>query len=166
MKICQSQCKYGVESRTSIKLSRIIPELAVIMDLEAEDYSSAILEIVRKLAHSNLLEDADLCGADVLKRESSFTTCLPGGIALPHARTAGVSHLVSAIALSRNGVLNADGCSRTNIFILTLSPVDARQPYLQYISRIGELLLQEKNIDSILNARTPEELRNIFINGN
>ena len=72
MKTCQLQCKYGVESRTSIKLSRIIPESAVIMDLEAEDYSSAIFEIINKLAHSYLLEDADLCGADVLKRERVF----------------------------------------------------------------------------------------------
>ena len=133
------------------------------MDLKAEDFSDAVKEIIRKLAQSHLLRDEMLCLADVLKRESVFSTCMPGGIAMPHARTNGVSRLISAIAVSRKGIANADGTELTRIFVLTLSPEESGQPYLQYISHIGKLLIKAENTERIRQAQTPDELRNIFL---
>ncbi|MBO5689093.1 MAG: cation:proton antiporter [Lentisphaeria bacterium] len=149
--------------KTSIKLAGILPKEAVIMDLEAEDFSDAVKEIIRKLAQSHLLRDEMRCLADVLKRESVFSTCMPGGIAMPHTRTNGVSRLISAIAVSRKGIANADGTELTRIFVLTLSPEESGQPYMQYISHIGKLLIKAENTDRIRQAQTPDELRNIFL---
>ena len=73
-------------------------------NVEAADTESAIKEIIEKLTGSHLLRDAKLCEDDVFKREKVFSTCIPGGIALPHARTAVVSRLLSTIAISRKGV--------------------------------------------------------------
>jgi len=151
------------EKRPEIKLENIIPSSAVIVEIESKDYIPALKEIINRLAESHLLKDADLCCEDVLKRESAISTCIPGGIALPHGRTAGVSRLISAVAVSRDGVPNGNGDDRTKIFVLTLSPLNLDQPYLQYISHIGKLLSREDNIRDALAARTPEELRNIFV---
>ena len=52
------------------------------------------------------------------------------------------------------------------IFVLTLSPLEADQPYLQYISHVGKLLANEQNIPRIMAAETAEELRKIFIGSN
>ncbi len=155
----------NIESKSIIKLDRIIPSAAVITELEATDFASALQEIIGKLAESHLLKDAKLCEEDVFKRESIFSTCIPGGIALPHARSTGVSRLISAVAVSKKGVEASDGSGKINIFVLTLSPMKADQPYLLYISQIGRLLSQDKNISKILSAENPVELRNIFING-
>ena len=155
----------NIENKNVIKLDRIIPSTAVITDLEATDFDSALREIIGKLSESHLLKDAKLCEEDVFKRESIFSTCLPGGIALPHARSLGVSRLISAVAVSKNGVDANDGSGKINIFVLTLSPIKADQPYLLYISQIGRLLSQDKNISKILAAENPVKLRNIFING-
>ena len=52
------------------------------------------------------------------------------------------------------------------IFVLTLSSPETDQPYLQYIARIGRLLIKEKNIKQILQAASPAELRTIFVDQN
>jgi mannitol/fructose-specific phosphotransferase system IIA component (Ntr-type) len=152
------------EKKSAIKLDRIVPLSAIIMDLEAEDSFSAIKEIVNKLAESHLLRDKDTCRDDLLKREQISSTCIPGGIALPHARSTGVSRMVSAIAISKKGVAASDGSNeKTNIFVLTLSPIGSDQPYLQYISQISRALMKEKTTELILNAKTPAELRDVFL---
>ena len=96
----------------------------------------------------------------------NISTCIPGGIALPHARTAGVSRLISAIAVSKNGIPSGDGREKMKFFVLTLSSPETDQPYLQYIARIGRLLIKEKNIKQILQAASPAELRRIFVDQN
>ena len=150
--------------KSEIKLARIIPASAVITDLKATDQTSAIKEIIAKLADSHLLRDALLCEEDVFKRERAFPTHIPGGIALPHARTTGVSRLVSAIAISKAGIMADDGSEKINVFVLTLSPEESEQPYLQYISHIGRLLANGENMEKILNVDSAEELRKIFLN--
>ena len=158
--------KTAADKNPELKIDRIIPPSAVIVNLHSESYFDAINEIIAKLANSHLLKDADLCARDVFKREEVFSTCIPGGIALPHARTAGVSRLISAIAVSKNGIPSGDGREKMKIFVLTLSSPETDQPYLQYIARIGRLLIKEKNIKQILQASSPAELRTIFVDQN
>ena len=150
--------------KIGIRLDRVIPEEAIIMDLEAKDNISAIKEIIRKLSNAGFLNDPALCEEDVLKREAVFSTCIPGGIALPHTRTAGVERLISAIAISRTGCTSGDGSyGLTHVFVLSLSPIGHDQPYLQYISHIGKILAKNENIQRIMDAKNSPELRNIFV---
>lgn len=147
-----------------LRLDRVIPESAVFLDIQAQDQKSAICEIISKLAAAGVVKNQSQCEEAVLKREDIYSTCIPGGIAFPHARTAGIDRLTSAVAISRSGVPATDGSNeKTQIFILTLCPMDADHPYLQYMSHIAKLLSNRNNIDAILSAADRESLRRIFI---
>ena len=159
----------GEEHKESIgkaptKVQRVIPENAIIMDLQSEDHEGAILELIAKLGECNVLKDISLCKEDVLKRESVVSTCMPGGIALPHAKTEGADRLVAAIGISRKGCVSASNPQeKTNIYVLSLCPKASAQPYLQFVAHVAKILARKENVETILNAKTQEEIREIFL---
>ena len=56
--------------------------------------NAAIREILETLSRSHLLRESSLCEEAIFKRESIPQTTIHGGVALPHARTAGGFHAV------------------------------------------------------------------------
>ena len=150
--------------QSDIKTARFIPQEAVIMDLKAATHTEAIHEIIEHLDKAGLLLNKQQCENDVLKREAVFSTCVADGIALPHARIAGVKRLISAIAISRSGCASTGASAEaTEVFVLSLSPLDAGQPYLQHMSHIGKLLMKKEFIDEVLAADNAAALRDLFL---
>ncbi len=145
------------------RLEKILSSKAVITDLKSTDYAGAIKELIAVLASGGVLKDPELCEADVFAREETMSTCIPGGIALPHARTDGAGKLVAAIGISRNGCTGSDD-STTHVFVLSLCPKTTTQPYLQFIARIAGTLSKPENVDAVRNSSDPEQLLKIFLN--
>ncbi len=66
---------------------------------EATDQSSVVDALLGLLEGAGRLRDADACRADLLAREAIGSTVIPGGVAIPQARTAGVD--VPTVAVLR-----------------------------------------------------------------
>ena len=146
------------------KVNRVIPENGIIMDLQAQTHEEAILELVEKLGTANAVKDVALCREDVLKRERIVSTCMPGGIALPHAKTDGAERLIAAVGISRKGCPSTSNPQeKTHIFVLSLCPKSSAQPYLQFVAHVAKILARKENMEAILNAKTAEQLREIFM---
>ena len=153
----------GKIGKAPTKVERVIPENGIIMDLHAQDHEGAILELIAKLGESNALKDIALCKEDVLKRESIVSTCMPGGIALPHAKTDGAEKLIAAVGISKKGCSSAGSQEKTHIYVLSLCPKSSAQPYLQFVAHVAKILSRKENMEAILNAKTTEEIREIFL---
>jgi Kef-type K+ transport system membrane component KefB/mannitol/fructose-specific phosphotransferase system IIA component (Ntr-type) len=150
--------------RVPLDLDSIIRPECVVNDLKASTHEGAIRELVQVLARSGRLLDIDLCQRDVLAREAVVHTCIAGGIALPHARTNGVSELVTAIGISREGCDNpSEGGPKTNIFVLSLCPRFAEGPYLQLVAHVAAVLGDEKNIQALNASPEVEDIRRVFL---
>lgn len=146
------------------KVNRVIPENGIIIDLQSPDHEGAILELIAKLSETNMLKDISLCKEDVLKRESIVSTCIPGGIALPHAKTEGTEKLIAAVGISKKGCTSsAKPNEKTHIYVLSLCPKTSAQPYLQFVAHVAKILARKENVEAILNAKTPEQIREIFL---
>lgn len=146
------------------KVNRVIPENGIIIDLQSPDHEGAILELIAKLSETNMLKDISLCKEDVLKRESIVSTCIPGGIALPHAKTEGTEKLIAAVGISKKGCTSsAKPNEKTHIYVLSLCPKTSAQPYLQFVAHVAKILARKDNVEAILNAKTPEQIREIFL---
>ena len=82
-----------------------------------------IQELTDLLDKNKRLTDRDKCLRDALEREATVSTCLPGGIALPHVRTDGVHELVAAIGIRREGYeFDTPDHSKTKIVVLSFCP--------------------------------------------
>ncbi|MGI5922476.1 MAG: cation:proton antiporter [Lentisphaeria bacterium] len=152
------------KQRVPLDLDKIISPECVVNDLKATNHEDAIRELIQVLARSGRLLDIELCQRDVLAREAVVHTCIAGGIALPHARTNGVSELVTAIGISRDGCDSPAGDgSKTKIFVLSLCPKFAEGPYLQLVAHVAAVLGNEENIQALSASPEVEDIRRVFL---
>lgn len=148
-------------------IKNILRPGCVIGALTAETVSAAISELVNRLAEQRRLLDPARCERDVLSRERATSTCLPGGIALPHCRTSGTGKLVAAIGISAKGCRRDDDPSGElmHIFVLTLCPRETEGPYLQFIAHIAKILCIKSNVEYLKQIKTAEKVRKLFLTG-
>ncbi len=146
----------------TIRLGRIIDEHSIVR-LEAKTKEEAIVEMVSKLSSAGLLKDSECCLRDVIDREKTVTTCMPGGFALPHGRSDGASKLIAAIGISKEGIASdAQDQMPTKLFVLSLCPKDAAEPYLRFVAHIAGVLSSISNLDELLKM-DDIDIRNFFI---
>ena len=147
----------------SIKMDKILsPECVVFVNGKTK--KAVIEELIDVLHDANRLTDAAKCFDDVLAREEVVTTCMPGGIALPHGRSEGATDLVSAIGISKEGVMcDAPDGNLTHVFVLSICPKDANAPYLRYMAQVAKVLDTDGNIQAVCAADDTAKIRDIFI---
>jgi fructose-specific phosphotransferase system IIA component len=115
----------------------------IVIDLHAESRWEAIDELINRLAanHKIKTEHRDAIAASVRKRESSMSTGIGFGIALPHASTDLISEVVGAVGRSRKGLqFDAVDGKPVNLVMLFLVPQDEFQKHLHTLANIAKLL--------------------------
>ncbi len=119
----------------------------------------AIAELVDILDAAGKVGDRNLLLSDVLERESKMSTGMQHGIALPHARTAGIAKPAIAIGISRKGVdfATLDG-STVRIVALIASPAREEAPHMQMLAGLGAALGDDHVREAMLKAGSREEL--------
>ena len=148
----------------SIRMDKIISPESVLL-LEGKSKQEVISELVGVLHREHRLSNAEKCLDDVLAREDVVTTCMPGGIALPHGRSEGATDLVSAIGVSKEGVMcDAPDGKPTHVFVLSICPKDANAPYLRYMAQVAKVLDADGNIGAICQMTDASKIRELFIN--
>ncbi|MFA6931265.1 MAG: cation:proton antiporter [Lentisphaeria bacterium] len=146
-----------------INLQRVIPPDCVLTNLKADTMEEAIRELIHALDRSGRLSNNQVCIRDVLAREAIVSTCFSGGIALPHARTVGVQELVAAIGISRKGCRTSnDSGLQARIFVLSLCPKLAEEPYLQFVAHVASILTDEKNLEIVDSSKNSAEIHQLF----
>jgi Kef-type K+ transport system membrane component KefB/mannitol/fructose-specific phosphotransferase system IIA component (Ntr-type) len=138
-------------------LSLIVPD-CVETGLRGETKEEVITELVDLLAARGKLLNRDEALRDVLQREASMSTGMQHGIALPHAKTDGVSDLAVAVGIKRQGIdfESADG-EKSRLFILLVSPRKVSGPHIQFLASIGTVLKNDAVREGVINASTGEE---------
>ena len=94
--------------------------------------------------------------ADVAAREEIMATGIEGGIAIPHARTGGVSEPTVVFGRSANGIDwgAADGPAHL-VFLITV-PEGAGDEHLQILASLSRALMKPEFRDTLLKATDPQ----------
>jgi mannitol/fructose-specific phosphotransferase system IIA component (Ntr-type) len=88
---------------------------------------------------------------------------MPGGIALPHAKTDGTDRLIAAVGISKEGTVSpCNPEEKTHVYLLSLCPKHSDNPYLQFVAHAAKILSVKENVNAMMNATTPEAVRDIF----
>lgn len=115
----------------------------IIVDLRAENRWQAIDELIEHLAEHQKIkpEDKGAIGEAVKKRETSMTTGIGFGIAIPHASTDLVSEVAGIIGRSRQGIqFDALDLKPVKLVALFLVPQGQFQKHLHTLANIAKLL--------------------------
>jgi Kef-type K+ transport system membrane component KefB/mannitol/fructose-specific phosphotransferase system IIA component (Ntr-type) len=119
---------------------------------------AVIEELVDLLDHAGHVENKTILLNDILDREKRMSTGMEHSIALPHARSLGVSAQALAIGIHREGIDfgTIDG-TPGRIIALIASPALGDAPHMQALASLGAVLGDEGRRMRIIGARTDTE---------
>jgi fructose-specific phosphotransferase system IIA component len=142
-----------------MRLSEILKPQNILIPLHAKTKAEAIKELVDLLAANGDVSDAKSVLDSVLDRESTRTTGIGNGLAIPHGQCSGTSHLVMAIGRPETPIdfQSIDG-RPVNLIWLLASPPDQTGPHIHALARISRLMTMEKFRKALAAANTPQEL--------
>lgn len=147
------------------KKFQIVSSSALSVDLQGKTKESIMSELVDLLIDSKQLDGKKKAEVveDLLKRESMMSTGMQNGIALPHAKTTAVDHVVAAVGISKDGVDFASlDKIPSKIFVLTLASKEHPHAYLQSMSEISRFLSKDENRAKMIACRTTIQLFDVL----
>lgn len=134
------------------------------MPLAASSKTDAITELVDLLAANGEVADRAKVLDAVLARESTRTTGIGNGLAIPHGKTTGTKDLVMAIGKPAEAIdFQAIDNRPVNVVCLIISPPDRTTPHITALARVSKLMIDEAFRAKVAAATSAEELYQVIV---
>ena len=136
----------------------ITPSLVRLDAALGSDKHDVIRALAGVVADAGRSTDADGLTQDVLAREATSATGLPGGIAIPHCRTEHVD--VPTLAVARLSPATDFGAKDgpADLAFLIAAPAGGDATHLQLLTQLARSLVKKDFTDALRAAETPEEV--------
>ena len=146
-----------------MRICDLLDPRAILLNADVSNKEQAINTIVDLMAQTDCLNDPDRYRAAVFKREEKLSTGLGSGVAIPHAKSAGVSHPGLAAMVVPKGVDfdSLDGLP-TNLIFLIASPHHASDAHLDVLARLSTLLISDDFRQSLTECKSVDEFLSII----
>ncbi|QOV92070.1 PTS sugar transporter subunit IIA [Humisphaera borealis] len=142
-----------------MRLTEILKPQNIKLPLVANTKAEAIGALVTLLSDNGELTDPKKVLDAVLERETTRTTGIGNGLAIPHGKCTGTDHLVMAIGRPATPVdfQAIDGRPVSLIWLLA-SPPDKTGPHIHALARISRLMTIDKFRHALTEAKTSQEI--------
>jgi PTS system fructose-specific IIA component len=134
----------------------------VIVGLVAETKEDATRQLAQALAAAGRVTDLEGFLVDVRAREEQMATGLPGGIGIPHARSAHVTTPSVAVATSEKGVNFGAADGPAHLIFLIAAPDGADDKHLHILASLARKLVHEDFRQSLREARNGADIAEII----
>lgn len=122
------------------------------------DKSDVIRGLAALVDAADRADDVEQLIADVFAREETSSTGLPGGIAIPHCRTTGVSEPTLGFARLDPPVDFGAKDGPADLAFLIAAPAGGDATHLQLLTKLARSLVKPAFTDALRAAETPEEV--------
>ena len=145
--------------RVQMKITDLLTEELVLPALDARGSDEVIETLGMRVAAQHRDIERDRLVQALRERERQVTTALGDGVAIPHARLAGLDRTVAAFARSRTGIPweSVDG-QPTHLVFLLAGPADLPGAYLKVLAGVSRLLSDERCRARLMEAETETAL--------
>jgi len=141
----------------SITIDDITSTNLVTLDLEVADQWAAIDALADLLDNDGRLSDRDAYADAVYAREKETGgTAMEMGIAIPHAKSAGVSQ--AGVAFGRTSTPLDYGEEKADLIFLIAAPEGEHNLHVTVLQQLARRLVHESFRTSLREASTPEEV--------
>jgi len=148
-----------------MKLASLLTPDQVILDLKAEVCVDAIDQILNHLIEKKCLpsEMRDEIFHALREREDQISTGIGSGVAIPHAFSESIDHVIAAFARSEEGVdFEAIDNAPVNFIILFIVPKKDYNMHLQTLAAIAKMFNNCEVRQLLKDAQSAEEILEIF----
>ena len=156
----------GEVGNDRMRLIDFIHEENIVTELELDTKEQAIERLVSLLISSHHLEhvNRDELLASVLEREAQVSTCLGGGLAVPHGILPGGKTMVGVMGISREGLdfETPDG-RPVHCMVLLATPDNERDRHLQVLASLAGSIGHDTNLKAeLFDAKSPAHAYDIL----
>ncbi|MGD0230647.1 MAG: PTS sugar transporter subunit IIA [Syntrophorhabdales bacterium] len=124
-----------------MNMKDVLKESCVIADLKGGTKEEVLAELASSLKRAGLIDDTNAAVNVILEREKLGSTGIGEGVAIPHGKMKGLSHILCAFGRSKGGIdFDAVDKKPVHIFFLLIAPEDAAGLHIQMLSRISRVL--------------------------
>lgn len=135
----------------------LITEQQVVLDLPATDRHEATRTLAETLVATGRCTDLETFLADVRTREETMATGLPGGIAIPHARSAGIAEPTLAFGRT-DGIDWGAKDGPADIVFLIAAPEGASDAHMKVLPRLAKALMKKEFTGALRAATSAAEV--------
>ncbi len=130
----------------------LITESQVVLDLAAPDRHTATRTLAQTLVGTGRCTDLETFLGDVRAREEQMATGLPGGIGIPHARSAAITEPSLVFGRSTQGIdWGAEDGPATLIFLIA-APDGGGEEHLKILAALARKLMRAEFRTSLMQA--------------
>ncbi|WP_245534691.1 cation:proton antiporter [Spirochaeta africana] len=146
-------------NRNVVNWYRYLDVGAISLQLRSRNKEDILTELLDLLESVQPLPDRSAVERAIHEREQIMSTGMQHGIAIPHARTAGIGELRVAVGLAPQGIEfgSLDG-EPSRIFFLVVSPESNPGPHLQILAGISAALNSAEARDALLQSSSRTDL--------
>lgn len=125
-----------------------------------------LFQKIAALASSAYGLDVDEVGDALFERERLGSTGFGGGVAIPHAKIAGLERMCGMVVLLDPPVpFDAVDDAPVDIVFALLSPIDSGAEHLKTLARVSRYLRDESQVVRLRGAKSAEALHALLAGG-
>lgn len=146
-----------------MKIEGLLSEKYIVLNLDLDLKSKVIDKMLSIVADHPGVLDIGKLSEDVIRREQDMSTGIGKTLALPHAKSAGVTEPVMAFATLRNGINfdSIDGEPVRIVFLLA-TPEEMLAEHLKFLGRITKLAGRDDIRQRLILSSSAEEVIELF----
>lgn len=142
-----------------MQFERMVDKKNVNLNMSAKSKYDAIRKMGQMLYDTGRIKSIDKFIEDVFKREEVETTNMDIGVAIPHSQANVIKRTsISIVKLSKEISWEDYGEPVKIIFLIAVSPTDKGIKHLEVISKIAEILIDDKFIQFLKKTRNSRKL--------
>jgi PTS system nitrogen regulatory IIA component len=144
-------------------LSDVFSSNNVWSELHATTKDGLVHELSQLIAGQEPKLNVEDLYAALIEREKLGSTGIEDGVAIPHAKVAGLDDIVVACGRCPRGIdFDAHDGKPTHLFFVLLAPMNATGMHLKVLARLSRLLKDVRVRNRLMDAGAPEDLYRVI----
>lgn len=142
-----------------MQVTKFIDKKCIVPQLSATNKADALKELTHVLFDRKKLDNSATALDQIMARESTESTGVGHGIAVPHARVSGLKSLVCAIGRVRGGIdFTALDKKPVHLIFLICYPPTQQTTYLNFLATTAKIFRDPEAMVALLKAADEDEL--------
>ena len=144
--------------------SDLITTDLVALDADFGDSVESVITNLATLVHdTGRASSVDELAAPAIAREAKAGTGVPGGVAIPHCRSAAVTEPTLAFARLSRGVDFSGPDGDAQLVFLIAAPEGGGKAHLKILSKLARALVKKDFLEALRNAKTKDEIVKVVL---
>ena len=145
---------------TIVTIPPVFDTWLCIPDIKAKKRDTALQQMAAFATQAGAARDPDLLTATLLRRERSASSAVGKGVAIPHARSLGVTDARVLVARAPRGIdWGAPDGAEVHLMMLALAPAEmAEEAFYDLVARAAGLVRLQRPRQKLIDAEGAEAL--------